>query len=451
MGASHSKSPPHRRPSFTRSSLNKTHTILTHHIVKYSDTFNPNQSHQNALYMETTDVSNGKVQPVNEPLRLHDLPNELFLVIGDELSDPPDSSALYSLMLTSHRFNSLLKPHLLRLALRDHPDGTPPLHFAAAGSYTALFLQLLEKIPEEDLNREDSKGCTALHVALDHDRTDFTIARALINIANVDIDARNKLGETPLKLAVSRGYEGMVALLLARGADVHIRDTKDQTVLHIATRNWGNGGSTAIAERLLKASIDVDARNNLGETALHKAVLFAHTDMVRLLLDWRADTSIADNWWGGTPLHWAADMGKAEIGKLLLESGAAVGARDVFKGGTPFHWAAKRPSEAMLRLLLREGADVKSVDNFGKRAVDWIVRQERRRGMRDERIIGELLTTGSVNERVNDRGRDWHLASQDQGYTLAALYCFHFDHVRNSARALQAEDYTTAPGPTLGR
>lgn len=191
---------------------------------------------------------------------------------------------------------------------------------------------------------------------------------------------------------------------------------------------------------LLDAGVDINARNNLGETALHKAVLFAHTSMVHLLLTREAITSIADNWWGGTPLHWAADMGKHEIGKLLLAAGAEVSARDVFKGGTPFHWAAKRPTEAMLRLLLGEGADVDLVDNSGKKAFEWTARQDRKRGPREECAISELLRRGVTSVPECEDREGWrvygnmsgNMSTQSNTYTLAALYCLQYQNVRAS-------------------
>lgn len=372
-------------------------------------------------------------------MHLLDLPNELFLIITEFLSDPsPDPSSVNSFLLTNRRLAFLLTPWLHKLALLDKPDGTPALHWAASNNYTSLSALLLTKITPELLARKDLAGQTALHVALEQSlpNGDYALITSLIH-HGIPVNTQNATGETALQLAVSKGQEVLVELLLAKGADITPCDAKGQTVLHVATRNWGNGGSTAVAAMLLDAGVDIDARNNLGETALHKAVLFAHTSMVRLLLSRGASTSIADNWWGGTPLHWAADMGKHDIGKLLLAAGAEVSARDVFKGGTPFHWAAKRPTEAMLRLLLAKGADVDLVDNSGKKAVEWTTRQDRRRGPREERAIAELLRRGATSVPECEDRESWNMygsvgGGQSNTYTLAALYCLQYQNVRSS-------------------
>lgn len=374
-----------------------------------------------------------KPPPKDPATTILDLPNELLLIVAESLSDPaPDPSSVAAFLLANRRLAFLLTPHLHRLARLDRPDGTPALHWALTHNHLPLASLLLSKATPATLARLDPDQQTALHIALDLPPSDppSDIPSTLIR-SGAPINAQNTAGETPLQLAVSKGYEPLVTLLLAHGADIALRDSKGQTVLHVATRNWGNGGSTAIATLLLDAGVDLDARNNLGETALHKAVLFAHTSMVRLLLSRGASTSIADNWWGGTPLHWAADMGKHDIGKLLIASGAEVQARDVFKGGTPFHWAAKRPTEAMLRLLLGMGADVDVVDNAGKKAVEWTVRQERRRGPREERVITELLRRGVTSVPECDE-REWGYggSAQANAYTLAALYCLHYQNVR---------------------
>lgn len=372
------------------------------------------------------------------PTNILSLPNEIFLMIAESISDPTsDPASVNNLILTNRRLSYLLTPWLHKLAILDKEDGTPALHWAALHGYIPLAQLLLKKLDISAISRQDSTGQTALHVALEHweETGTFTIIIALVQ-HGINLDSQNSAGETALQLAVSKGHEQIVKLLLERKADVTIRDTKGQTVLHVATRNWGNGGSTSIAALLLDAGVDIDARNNLGETALHKAVLFAHTAMVRLLLERGASTRISDNWWGGTPLHWAADMGKHDIGKLLLASGAEISARDIFKGGTPFHWAAKRPTEAMLRLLLGKGADVDVVDNSGKKAVDWTVKQERRRGPREERVIAELLRRGVTSVPEYEGERDgWNAyagSGQTNAYTLAALYCLHYQNVRPS-------------------
>lgn len=375
------------------------------------------------------------------PTNLLDFPNELFLIIAEFLSDPdPDLVSVNSLLLTNRRLAFLLTPWLHKLALLDKEDGTPALHWSILNNYITLSNILLTKSTPELLARQNTLGQTALHVALEQsepDDTDPAFITSLI-LQGIPINTQTNAGETALQLAVSKGYEDIVKLLLSKGADVFLRDSKGQTVLHVATRDWGSGGSIIVAALLLDAGVEIDARNNLGETALHKAVLFAHTSMVRLLLTRGASTSISDNWWGGTPLHWAADMGKHDIGKLLISFGAEVSARDVFKGGTPFHWAAKRPTEAMLRLLLIKGADVDVVDNSGKKAVEWTARQERRRGPREERVIAELLKRGvtSVPE-YEEREAPWGTYTGGSGrgneYTLAAFYCLHYQNVRTSA------------------
>lgn len=353
--------------------------------------------------MESPPPSPAKEHP---PTHLLDLPNELLLIIAESLLDtPPDTSSLNSLLQTNRRLAFLLTPRLHKLAFLDRPDGTPALHWAALSGYVSLADLLLTEIAPELLARRNSVGQNALHVALEQVSPDgdFAIISSLIH-HDIPINAQNATGETALQLAVLKGYEPLVKLLLAKGADITILDAKGQTVLHVATRNWGNCGSTAVATLLLDAGINIDVRNHLGETALHKAVLFAHTSMVSLLLARGAITSISDNWWGGTPLHWAADMGKSDIGKLLLAAGAQVSARDFFKGGTPLHWAAKRLNEEMLQLLLRNGADLDLVDNEGKKAFQWSELESKRWGPR------ELPWWGMPGVPVSGQDRSTHEA-----------------------------------------
>ena len=62
------------------------------------------------------------------------------------------------------------------------------------------------------------KRCTALHMAARRDNADA--AEALLD-CGAAIEARDSLGETPLRRAVNCGQRNVAALLLARGADPH--------------------------------------------------------------------------------------------------------------------------------------------------------------------------------------------------------------------------------------
>ena len=78
---------------------------------------------------------------------------------------------------------------------------------------------------------------------------------------------------------------------------------------------------------LLEADADTNGTGQYGypPTPLHAAVLFARTDVVRLLLEHRAQPNDRDHMqW--TPLHVAANLGLPQIAKLLVTHGADIDA-----------------------------------------------------------------------------------------------------------------------------
>ena len=56
-----------------------------------------------------------------------------------------------------------------------------------------------------------------------------------------------------------------------------------------------------------------------GQTPLYGACLWAHTDIVRLLLERNVDVSQCGGRWGENPLFGACLMGRTDIVRLLLE------------------------------------------------------------------------------------------------------------------------------------
>jgi truncated hemoglobin YjbI len=83
-----------------------------------------------------------------------------------------------------------------------------------------------------NLDAQDGvKRCTALHMAAR--RGNVSVARALLD-CGADIEARDSVGDTPLRRAVNCGKINLAALLLERGADVHSRGRNGTSLVQAA-------------------------------------------------------------------------------------------------------------------------------------------------------------------------------------------------------------------------
>jgi ankyrin repeat protein len=85
------------------------------------------------------------------------------------------------------------------------------------------------------------------------------IVELLLATGNVDVDSKNKDGQTPLWWAASGGHEAVVKLLLATD------------------------------------KVDVDSRDNYGQTPLSRAAWAGHETVVRLLERHQANRYINEN------------------------------------------------------------------------------------------------------------------------------------------------------------
>ena len=86
---------------------------------------------------------------------------------------------------------------------------------------------------------------------------------------------------------------------------------------------------------------------------MHSAVLDRHEEVVKELLDHRADTFTAD-FKGRTALHLAAQGYSLGILRLLLERGADMAARDG-EGMTPLQFAYQKGVTRMIDYLIEKG------------------------------------------------------------------------------------------------
>ena len=185
------------------------------------------------------------------------------------------------------------------------------------------------------------------------------------------------------RAAFMKHYEPTIRTLLLYGADANARYEKlpeeewafcdGCAPLHFVALNRASG----TARILIDHGADVNARNEDGETPLHRVAAAAYgrgasaeesaektaelTEIVNILLDNGADID-AENKWGKTPLLYATWLypDAAYISKILIERGADVNTKG-YGDITPLHYAAMWRSEAgveVVKLLIVNGADV---------------------------------------------------------------------------------------------
>ena len=158
------------------------------------------------------------------------------------------------------------------------------------------------------------------------------------------------------------------------------------------------GGKLSILRALLRTGrAEIDKRDSLSRTPLHRAVMEARIGAVELLLANGASASAGDNK-SRTPLSFAARQGHLKMVKLLLDNGASVSSV-CDRGKTPLHYASGAGHLAVARILLENGVSVTAQDTQNFTALDDAV-------LNQKWEVAELL--------LEEGRRRWAASSQSQ-------------------------------------
>ena len=172
---------------------------------------------------------------------------------------------------------------------------------------------------------------------------------------------RDSEGFTPLHLAVTGGHPVTTNALLAPrflNANPSYRKhiVESGEVLALATRN----NSTDILQSLVDAGINLNYQDEQGETALHAAARFGHTECAQVLLsgsgDQKINLELAEKTFGWTPLFIACVDGHLSIVKLLIEAGAKLHGLDT-SGWSAKEHAVLRGHLALARLIAQSSPE----------------------------------------------------------------------------------------------
>jgi ankyrin repeat protein len=283
---------------------------------------------------------------------------------------------------------------------------------AMAAMMSALMSRCLVGTPEEvasairsgaDVNEQDERGDTPLHVAARHNINPEVIA-VLLN-AGADANARDSDGLRPIVYASGRK--------ILTNSDVYgqLKSATGAPSGEFFFELCAIGTPKEIVSAV-EFGRDINARGTRSdETPLHFAAGYnSDPEAITVLLKAGADTN-ARTKYGSTPLHYAASNVNPEVLAVLLKTVADVNVQDE-RGDTPLHYNVyDNPSPDVIAILLKAGADVNVQNKDGKMPIDVAERNETTKnsdvyrllkiasGLRldDEEFLG-LCTSGGPEE-----------------------------------------------------
>lgn len=268
-----------------------------------------------------------------------------------------------------------------------------PLIIAVGAGQLEICKALLE-FHASPFDTHSGTGYNALQLAIDKGYIEivklFSTNKTLLDALNND--------ETPLMVAVRKGNQEMVEILLRAGADPLTRNSERKNVLHLAVENgniamvkilsvnkqlimstWNryeddnssdyytplhisaSKGYKEVCNVLLEAGADPLATTGRGETTLHTAVISRKKDIVCFLSANKQLINIKDKA-GRTPLLFASFL-SLEICEVLMKAGADPLATTA-SGDTVLHTAVHHGQKDIVSFLLpnKQLVDLKNAD-----------------------------------------------------------------------------------------
>ncbi|CAH3113692.1 unnamed protein product [Porites lobata] len=165
------------------------------------------------------------------------------------------------------------------------------LHLAVKNGAESIIKLLFKNGVNVNATSEPHKF-TALHMAVEQDKNG--IIQLLLSQRDVDVNACDEYGHTPLKLAAEKGNQQTVKWLIEKEADITKADSVDNTAIHVAADKGHYGVLQLLLSSVAFAKNPgiIGKQNKDKNTPLHLAVARECQNSVALLLCYGAVSSL---------------------------------------------------------------------------------------------------------------------------------------------------------------
>ncbi|XP_065910853.1 uncharacterized protein [Dysidea avara] len=243
-----------------------------------------------------------------------------------------------------------------------------------------------------DIKITDNDGDTMLMCAVLEGCTE--VASDLLNTGSIDINAVNEDGWSALSIALHKGNEELAGALITAGADIKITDNDGDTMLMCAL----HGGCTEVASDLLNTgSIDINAVNKNGRSALNIALRRGNEELAGALITAGADIKITDNV-GENLLHEAARGNCSSVIGELVKAGLDVNIVDK-DGKTPLDIAIDRDKSSTVHWFVKHhNIDISHYDEDTQQKISRLVKREESQDKQRQDYVEELIRQAKKDE-----------------------------------------------------
>ncbi|WP_424967169.1 ankyrin repeat domain-containing protein [Dinoroseobacter sp. S375] len=246
-------------------------------------------------------------------------------------------------------------------------DGYYPIHFAAIGGEVAFTQKLIKAgaIPRD-------QPCHPIHLAASHGRS--ALVEFYLDSCDTPPDVRDKSGWTPTMFAASQGQCTSLDRLIGR-ADLNTSIDPDaeepfgMTALHIAAAN----GALDFVKALVEAGVPVTQPNAAGATALHFAVLHGHPVTASYLTH---EMARGDAPGPNTKMNYAWDSKTIVKIRTELEKPVPNMTQLKLAEWTALHVAVEKNDTRCLKALLEAGADPNTQNRRNKTPLHMAIEKE---------------------------------------------------------------------------